>query len=120
MIESRAKLLLVATLMSAVAILSFAAGCSTRSWKTSPEPALNGIIQTVDVTNHLLTVASQKSGSASLVFHWDSDTRFWASGGLSIEPRLLEPQDSVRIHYQVTPSGWRILHLYLSTYRTVH
>lgn len=120
MIETTRKMLFAATITSALVIVFFATGCSTGSWKASHGPTFNGIIQTVDVASHLLTVTPLKSGSAPMVFQWDDRSRFWANGGLPIEPRLLEARDSVRIHYQPDTTPWIVQHLYLETHRTIH
>lgn len=120
MIGTTRKFLLAVSATSAFAIVFFAAGCSTGSWKSAHGPAFNGIIQAVDVTGHLLTVAPLKPGSAPIVFQWDDRSRFWANGGLPIEPRLLEARDSVRIHYQANSMRWTVQHLYLETPRTIH
>lgn len=120
MIETKRKFLLGGIATSALVILFFAAGCSTNSWKASHGPTFNGTIQTVDVVSHLLTVAPLKSGPAPIAFQWNDRSRLWANGGLPIEPRLLEPRDSVRIHYRTNSGQWTIQHLYLQTHRTVH
>jgi hypothetical protein len=113
-------LLLAAITTSALVIFPIAAGCSTSSWKTAHGPAFNGTIQTVDVASHLLTVAPLKPDSTPIVFQWDNRSRFWANGGLPIEPTLLEPRDNVRIHYHADSKPWTIQHLYLETHRTIH
>jgi hypothetical protein len=114
------KILLAAIAASALVIFFITAGCSTNSWKASHGPAFNGTIQTVDVSSHLLTVAPLKPDSAPITFQWDDRSRFWATGGLRIEPRLLEPRDNVRIHYRTDSKPWTIQHLYLETHRTIH
>lgn len=120
MIETTRKMLLAAIATSVLVIIFFATGCSTGSQKASHGPTFNGTIQTVDLATHLLTVAPLKPGSAPIVFQWDDRSRFWADGGLPIEPRLLEARDSVRIHYQADSTPWMVQHLYLETYRTIH
>jgi hypothetical protein len=120
MIGTTRRIFLAAVATSALVIIFFAVGCSTGSWKTSHGPSFNGTIQTVDLASHLLTVAPLKSGSAPMVFRWDDRSRFWANGGLRIEPQLLEARDSVRIHYQADTTPWIVQHLYLETYRTIH
>lgn len=110
----------LAYMLSSALVIVFATGCSTGSRKASHGPTFNGTIQTVDLATHLLTVAPLKSGSAPIVFQWDNRSRFWANGGLPIEPRLLEARDSVRIHYQADSTPWMVQHLYLETYRTIH
>lgn len=120
MIGTTRKFLLAVSATSALVIVFCAAGCSTGSWKSAHGPAFNGIIQTVDVAGHLLTVTPLKSGSAPVVFQWDNRSRFWANRGLPIEPRLLESRDPVRIHYHADSNPWTVQHLYLETHRTIH
>lgn len=120
MIGTTKKFLLAAIATSALLIVFFATGCSTGSRKASHGPTFNGTIQTVDISSHSLTVAPLNPGSAPIVFQWDDRSRFWANRGLPIEPRLLEPRDSVRIHYHADSNPWTVQHLYLETHRTIH
>ncbi len=120
MIETTKRLWLTATAISALVILFLTAGCSTGSRGASHGPTFNGAIQTVDNASHLLTIAPLNLSSVPVVFKWDDRSRFWANGGLPIEPRLLEPRDIVRIHYQPDSTPWTVQHLYLETHRTIH
>lgn len=120
MIGATKKLWLTATAISALVILFLTAGCSTVSSKATHLRSINGTIQTVDNTSHLLTIAPLKLGSVPIAFKWDDRSRFWANGGLPIEPRLLELRDIVRIHYQPDATPWTVQHLYLETHRRIH
>lgn len=120
MIATTRRILLAAIATSALVIIFVAAGCSTGSRKASHGATYNGTIQTVDISSHSLTVAPLNPGSAPIVFQWDNRSRFWANGGLRIEPQFLETRDSVRIHYHADTTPWIVQHLYLETYRTIH
>lgn len=110
--------------LSITCLLPFAvllAGCATS--RSYPGPVhgqtFNGTIQSIDLNEHLLTVAPLKVGEPT-VFRWYDNTKFWKKG-VPIKADVLEPTWPVRVHYHTASGQAAAHHVYVDlTYPIVH
>jgi len=84
------------------------AGCASRDY---PGPVhgltFNGTVQSVDLSNHRLTIAPLKPGHA-VTFAFDASTKFWKND-VPIHADEVETGKSVRVHYH-TAAGEAVAH----------
>ena len=93
--------------ISALAGLLFA-GCASRNYPGPVHgPAFDGTVQSIDLPNHLLTLAPLKPGPPA-IFAYYSSTKFWQNG-VPIRPADVVLGKSIRVHYH-TASGQPVAH----------
>jgi len=95
-------------LAAALVVALAATGCASHP---AHGPIFNGTVRSVDLQNHLLTLAPLNQ-SASVVFLWETNTKFWKNG-IPIKPAEVESGQSVRIHYHIGSCRAVAHHVYL-------
>lgn len=89
------------------------AGCATSKDYPGPVHGLtfNGVVQSIDVKKHRLTVAPLKEGDPVL-FVWEDDTKFYWNEDI-IRPERMEVGRHVRIHYHIADNYSVAHHVYI-------
>ena len=96
-------------------------GCTTENGSSRPihGPTFNGIVLSIDLQNHRLTVVPLKP-APPVVFVLEATTKFWKNG-VPIRPDAVESGRSVRIHYHESSGQLIVHHVYVQDpYATEH
>lgn len=83
-------------------------GCNTRYPGPVHGLSFDGTIQSIDLQNRHLTVAPLRPSAPSVVFGWESTTKFWKNG-VPIHADAVQAGRNVRIHYH-RESGRPVAH----------